>query len=194
MALRTRAVFGIAVLAVFACVALLEIAHGSVNDHPPKRLWYFCDHAFTGAVVDIESKDVPNTHHPEWSNRHFRLTVNITSVKKTVKHAKVNPDADDETVPEPPGQVHVMMWQAYGRPEGWVGPRGVRRLPVVGEELGFFALYLHRDPQRRSMYHASFPHEDDADRPLKAYNVLTPNGIEPVDVLVAIANPPSEEL
>lgn len=179
MGLQRRAFMSMVLMTVATVGALAEVADLSLE-----KLIYFSDHDFVGTVAAVESKDIPNNNHPTWSNRHFRLTVRVEKVYKTVKHAKQNPDADDETVPAPQSEVHVMMWQALQRPEKWVGPRGVRRLPKVGEQVSFFALYLHKDPQRRSMYHQSFPHEDDSSRPVKAYNVLTPNGIGDAELLL----------
>lgn len=193
-------------------VALLFMAGASNNvcraEIPPlsiKELFLYSDHVFTGTVTASEYKDVPNVHHPEdWINRHWKLDVIVTEVYQTVVNPHEMPpeDHDNETVWQ--GQsIHVMMWKAWKRPIGITGPGGVGMLPNIGESVSFFTRYLHRDPRRRSMYQDSFPHvEEDSEqaaqeeevRPksgprktahTKAYNALTPNGIETVSFLEA---------
>lgn len=170
-----------------------------------KDLFLYADHIFTGTVDTIEHVDVPNQHYPEtWINRHWRCNVTVRKVYKTGVNPHESPPHghDDETMVD--GQsIHLMLWKAWKRPDGTVGNAGVSKLPDVGQTYSFFTRYLHRDPQQRNMYHESFPHEEEdselaaqeaaaekAGLPTppgprktthtKAYNALTPNGIEDV--------------
>jgi hypothetical protein len=186
-------------------VLLLAMGTGAaVPDLSTKDLFVYGDHIFIGRVNAIVHKDVPNEHHPEdWVNRHWKMDVTVVEVYKTAVNPHHSPPVghDNETMWE--GQdIHVMMWKAWKRPKGVVGPQGVGTLPKVGATMSFFTRYLHRDPNQRSMYHLSFPHEEEEselaaqDGPevgptgtrrtthTKAYNALTPNGIDLPAVLL----------
>ncbi len=178
-------------------------AVGALTPLSPRELRSFSDHIFTGRVLDITYRDVPNAQFPaEWITRHYRLTVEVQDVVKTVKEGNTHyPDNDDETISQG-DTVHVLMWQAHKRFPDFTGDTGVTLVPqAIGRDpvpdtdvrdparetvpplhngvYGFFARYSHKDPARVAhMYHESFPHNPDhPDAHLKRYNVLTPNGI-----------------
>ena len=189
-------------LVLVPLLLLVGVALAEVPDLKFSDLMLYSDHVFTGTVTASEYKDVPNEHHPEdWINRHWKLDVDVKQVFKTgvTPHENPMPGHDDETIQEGM-KVHVMMWKAWKRPHGVVGPQGVRRLPNVGETVSFFTRYLHRDPKLRNMYHDSFPHvEEESELAAretdsiqygtmphhqKAYNALTPNGINTEEFLL----------
>jgi hypothetical protein len=170
---------------VVAAVTIVVAARAALQNLTPQRLDKYSDHLFTGTIDQIEYKDIPNKQFPEeWVTRHFRLTVTVRDVLKTVKHSKEHPDADDETV-APGSKVHVMMWKGIKRLEGFTGDTGTALLPVEFDKrdpalhdgvYGFYSLYIHREQGRRGMFHESFPHDAEQHADVKAYIVLNPNG------------------
>ena len=184
------------VLCFLAAVALAEVPLSH------QQLATYAAHVFAGRVLNIEHKDIPNPRVEGWSNRHFKLNVNVTEVFRTTAHSHRDRTGDDETV-RTNATVHVMLWKAHERPSTYKGPVGILgAVPAVGEERAFYTLYLHRDAARRSMYHESFPAvetdevgENAQQVTIPAYNVLTPNGIGLVnDVPRSLFAAPHDEL
>jgi hypothetical protein len=178
-----------------AAVALLAAACGAANtaDLPIKQLTLYATHVFTGKVTAVEDLDVANEHHDEWSNRHYRLTVAVDAVLKTQEGQKHHKEPFvDETIAAGT-TVDVMAWRAQQRPDHVTLENtphgGVGLLPGAADDVAyvFYAHFLHRDQQRRQMYHDSYPHQHPTDADgddfvhARAYNVLMPNGILPFD-------------
>jgi hypothetical protein len=164
-------------IAVFALIAALAVA--DLKNLTPKEKFDHAKHIFSGKVLSVETKDMNRApKFPDWVTRHYKFTVEVSAVRRTTKSIHENPSHPaDETVAEPGGQVHVMMWQAVTRPDYFKGDFGARMIPEVGKSYTFFAHFLHHDPHLRHMYHDSFPHVDEEG--MKAYNVLMPNGVGP---------------
>ena len=151
---------GATVVTVAAQAALPPLSH--------QQKMQYSTHVFTGKVWGIETKVAENKHNPngEWSNTHYRLTVEVEKVYQTATKTRTavaglqGGDADvDETLLEKT-LVYVLFWKAGKRPMGFVGDGGlVSDLPIEGESYSFFAHYLGSTPLERSVYQHTFPYK-----------------------------------
>jgi hypothetical protein len=165
----------LAFLALFA--ALIFCAAADLQPIPVEKRLRLAGHIFSGSVTKLEFKDVGFDHFPGWTTRHYRLTVLVDNVTRTEAHAyQPNPIVDDNETVAVSDSVHVMTWKAMERTPGFTGDTGISVTPEEGRRYLFFTHYLHRSPQRRSMYQSSWPHEE-ADQ-TKAFNTLVPNGMD----------------